>query len=319
MSYKVLTDQGDMWDKVNKRWINAYDDMLVINGKKILLVPKSIVSYANKYTPDYYTQHFVLNYLQHEHLQLNSVLVQRSTRKDGSERVFVTKQSIKDTMQFTKEYLKNFTIQHPDVFRKFKDELPEEINEVSQHEFANEDIYSIIDYLIETLESIDTGAIEATRYHKTVTGILELIFYPYLVSPIVENEIHDGRKRIDITFDNASETGFFYRLSTVYEIPSQFIHVECKNYSKDIANPELDQLSGRFSPNRGKFGLMLCRTIDNMERFLNRCADTYRDSRGLIMPLVDADLIYLMREIKADRRESVDDFLMERYRNIGLN
>lgn len=310
---------GDVWDKVNKRWINEYDDMLVINGKKILLVPKSIVSYANKYTPDYYIQHFVLNYLQHEHLQLNSVLVQRNTRKDGTERVFVTKQSIKDTTQFTKEYLKNFTIQHPDVFRKFKDELPEKMNEVSQYEFANEDIYLIIDYLIETLESINTGAIEATKYHKTVTGILELIFYPSLVSPIVENEIHDGRKRIDITFDNAAETGFFYRLSTVYEIPSQFIHVECKNYSKDVANPELDQLSGRFSPNRGKFGLMLCRTIDNMERFLNRCADTYHDSRGLIMPLVDADLIYLLREIKADRRETVDDFLMERYRNIGLN
>ena len=66
-----------------------------------------------------------------------------------------------------------------------------------QTEFANEDIYLIIDYLVETLESINTGATEATKYHKTVTGILELIFYPYLVSPIVENEIHDGRKRID--------------------------------------------------------------------------------------------------------------------------
>lgn len=309
---------GDMWDKVNNRWINEYDDMLIINNKKILLVPKSIVSYAKKYTPEYYTNHFVLNFLQHEHLQLNTVLVQRRTLKDGTEKVFVTKKSIKDTTNFTKEYLKNFTIQHPDIFRKFKDELPDEISEVSQHEFASEDIYAIVDYLIETLNGIDTGATEATNYHKTVTGILELIFYPYLVSPIVENEIHDGRKRIDITFDNASEAGFFYRLSNTYNIPSQFIHVECKNYSKDVANPELDQLAGRFSPNRGKFGLMLCRTIDNMERFLNRCTDTYSDNRGLIIPLVDEDLIYLMKEIKLDRRENIDSFLMERYRNIAL-
>lgn len=104
----------------------------------------------------------------------------------------------------------------------------------------------------------------------------------------------------------------------MYGLPSQFIHVECKNYSKDVANPELDQLSGRFSPNRGRFGLMLCRTIDDMERLLSRCADTYSDDRGLIMPLVDDDLIYLMNEIKVDRRESIDNFLMERYRKIGL-
>ena len=309
---------GDMWDKVNRRWINEYDDMLVINGKKILLVPKAIVSYANKYTPDYYVQHFVLNYLQDEHLQFNTALVQRKTLKDGTEKVFVTKQSIKDTTRFTKEYLKDFTIQHPEIFQNFKEELPEKMSEVSQHELAHEDIYAIVDYLIETLESIDTGTTEATKYHKTVSGILELIFYPYLVSPIVENEIHDGRKRIDITFDNASETGFFFRLSNTYGIPSQFIHVECKNYSKDVTNPELDQLSGRFSPNRGQFGLMLCRTIDNMERFLSRCADTYSDDRGLIMPLVDDDLIYLMNEIKADRRETIDDFLMERYRSIAV-
>jgi len=310
---------GDMWDKVHKRWISAYDDMLIVNDKKILLVPKYIVSYANKYTPDYYTQHFVLNYLQNEHLRLNSALVQRVTRKDGTEKVFVTKKSIKDTTSFTKEYLKNFTIQHPDIFSKFKDELPDEISEVSQHEFASEDIFAIIDYLIVTLKEIKSGGEEATKYHKVVTGILELIFYPYLVSPIPENEIHNGRKRIDITFDNAAETGFFYRLSNSYNIPSQFIHVECKNYSKDVANPELDQLSGRFSPNRGQFGLMLCRTIDNMERFLNRCADTYSDNRGLIIPLVDEDLIYLMEEIKADRRESIDEFLMERYRNIAIS
>jgi hypothetical protein len=309
---------GDVWDSVNRCWDNYYDDMLVINGKKILLVPKAIVSYSNKYTSDYYRQHFVLNFLQNEHLSIRSALVQRKIYKDGTFRDYVTKKMIKENTDLSKEYLKEFTSQHPEIFRNFKQQMKDKIEVVAQYEYANEDIYAVIDYLSTELQSIISGGEEATRYHKTVSGIMEIIFYPYLVSPMVENEIHDGRKRIDITFDNASETGFFYRLSNTYGIPSQFIHVECKNYSRDIANPELDQIAGRFSPNRGKFGFILCRSIDNMERFVNRCSDTYHDDRGLIFPLVDVDLIYLMNEIKEGRRESIDDFLMNRFRSIGL-
>lgn len=317
-----LTQQvptGDIWDKVNLRWINQYDELLIINSKKILLVPKAIVSYSKKYTPEYYLQHFVLNFLQNEHLRLNSALVQTKRLKDGTQKKFVTKKSIRENTSFTKEYLKNFTLNHPNIFADFRENVSDEIDEIAQEEFAYDELNNVIEHLIIRLSSISTGGSEATTYHKTVVGILELIFYPYLVTPIVENEIHDGRKRIDISFDNASEDGFFYRLSTVYNIPSQFIFVECKNYSREIANPELDQIAGRFSPNRGKFGFITCRTIDDFERFLDRCADTYADDRGLIIPVVDNDLIYLLNEIKSNRRESIEAFLMERYRRIGLS
>ena len=61
-----------------------------------LLVPKAIVSYSKKYTPEYYLQHFVLNFLQNEHLRLNSSLVQTKRLKDGTEKKFVTKKSIRE-------------------------------------------------------------------------------------------------------------------------------------------------------------------------------------------------------------------------------
>ena len=309
---------GDIWDKVHRRWTNEYSDMLIVDGKKILLVPKAVVSYTDKHTPEQYTQHFVLNFLQHEHLRMNSALVQTKKYKDGTEKKFVTKKSIKESTIIDKEFLKNFTENYPEVFREFKEKLPDRVDMVSQEEFAVDDKNSVIDYLIDKLQSIETGAKNATEYHKTVTGILELIFYPHLITPAVENEIHSGRKRIDITFNNAAETGFFYRLPTTYRIPSSFIHIECKNYSKDVSNPELDQLSGRFSPNRGQFGLMLCRSVDNMDRLLDRCADTYSDSRGLIIPLVDEDLIYLLNAIKNDKEENIDKLLMDRFRKLGV-
>lgn len=85
--------------------------------------------------------------------------------------------------------------------------------------------------------SIPRGSSAAIEYHRTIVGIIELLFYPSLASPKIEEEIHDGRKRMDIVFDNWADFWFFHRLSTSYDVPSRFIIVECKNYCRDIKNP----------------------------------------------------------------------------------
>lgn len=41
---------GFFWDPIKKSWENKLDDMLVIDGKRIILVPRLIVSYAKEYT-----------------------------------------------------------------------------------------------------------------------------------------------------------------------------------------------------------------------------------------------------------------------------
>ena len=95
--------------------------------------------------------------------------------------------------------------------------------------------------------------------------------------------------------------------------------MECKNYSSDPANPELDQLAGRFSPNRGRVGFLLCRTIDDMERFINRCIDTFRDDRGLIVPLTDDDVIDLLRNYDNWNSNYIDQYISNRVRQISIN
>ena len=118
--------------------------------------------------------------------------------------------------------------------------------------------------------------------------------YPSLCYPTKQHNIHEGRKRIDITYTNEARNGFFSWLSLHY--PSAIIFVECKNYGKEVANPEIDQLSGRFSPSRGKVGILTCRQIQDKKRLIQRCIDTAKDSRGYIIPLDDQDIIDLIKE-----------------------
>ncbi len=310
---------GFYWDCSSSAWENRYTEMLIANGRKILLVPKRLVSYSVEYTPQKYMQHFVLNFLQNEQLRLNGPLVLR--RKDKKRTPYVTKKSIREYNHLgdavDKKWLADFTEKHPAVFGDFRKQTRSKISAVSNEEISAEPIQTICSFLVDRLNSIPMGSDSATVYHRTIVGILELLFYPYLCNPVIEHEIHEGRKRIDIIFDNCAESGFFFRLCNTHSIPSQFIMVECKNYSRNVANPEVDQIAGRFSPNRGQMGIIACRKVDDLNKLINRCSDTYTDSRGLILPLVDDDFYELLK-YKADRNEkAIDNFLQKRFHMIA--
>ena len=87
-----------------------------------------------------------------------------------------------------------------------------------------------------------------------------------------------------------SEHGFFTYVPEKVNIPCPLVFIECKNYSKDIKNPELDQMIGRFSTRRGRLGIISCRKLDDEKLFLARCADTFKDDNGLIIPITDKDI-----------------------------
>lgn len=159
--------------------------------------------------------------------------------------------------------------------------------------------------MIEDLRVIPAGPDNATKYHRLVVGILELIFYPYIINPIVEEEVNHGRKRIDIVYDNAATENFFHELHDIKNIKCPYVFVECKNYSSDPKNRELDQLIGRFSDIRGRFGMLLCRKIDNMELFIDRCKDSLKDGHGLIIPITDNDVITILDSIASTMSGSV--------------
>lgn len=49
------TPSGFFWNAGERQWQSEYTSMLVIEGRRILLVPKGIVSFSNRYTPDVLT------------------------------------------------------------------------------------------------------------------------------------------------------------------------------------------------------------------------------------------------------------------------
>ncbi len=304
---------GMYWDSINLQWENEYTQRLVIENAPILLVPKRVVSFSDKYTQDVYRQHYVLNFLKNEHLRLRSPLVMR--RKNGDQ--YVTKKSIREHEPLmSKDYLVRFTQRHPEIFQNFKQSVGSLIKPVDGNVYDEINVQSVCETLKEALSSTPMGTESASKYHQLMIGILEFLVYPNLSSPKKEHEIHEGRKRIDIVFNNSAEIGFFYRLPSQSHITCPFVFIECKNYSRKVANPELDQMGGRFSYQRGRFGIITCRSIDNLDLFINRCADTHRDDRGLIIPIVDEDIIEALKNYPESGYHCFESILERRYRQI---
>lgn len=313
---------GFFWDSTSRNWNQTHTDMLVINDRRILLVPKAVVSYVKEFNHGKYHQHYALEFLQEDHLRRNTNLVQTTYNKDGTvRRRFVTKKDIIETeLPSDKELLLEFTQRHPEIFQDFRNGTAGEIQAMPDSELESIDVNELIDHLISKLRAIPTGGNDAAAYHTLMIGILEFIFYPNLINPTKEQEIHQGRKRIDISFENAGpRTGFLHRVQHTHNIPCPYVPMECKNYTKDIHNPELDQMIGRLSPNRGRFGIIVCRGIDDEALFIQRCADSFRDDHGLIIPLTDADIIQILNGKKDGTAHPEEDILSEKARRIINN
>jgi hypothetical protein len=138
-------------------------------------------------------------------------------------------------LRSAKEFLATFTERHPEVFADFKEWFSQNSLSIPNRELDDIEPLAVVTYLKRRLREIPSGRDHAADYHRISMSILELVFYPDVVSPKKEREIHQGRKRVDFTMENAASTGFFSRLPAIHRIPSSFIFIECKNYSTDIA------------------------------------------------------------------------------------
>lgn len=303
---------GRVWDLDLQDWKSTYARLPVWEGRRVLLVPKASVRYRMCLDSQEYYNHFILNYLQTEHLNASTGLVK--VLQNG--RRIVTKKDLKERYPFSKEFLYQFTRHHPDVLEQYKKIKGAQGTPPPAILDTDFDEAAFCEALSQSLRAIPSGSDDASAFHNLMIGTLEFIFYPHLIYPKKEQEINQGRKRIDIVYTNAARGGFFQRLHIAHQVASNVVMVECKNYGTDVGNPELDQLAGRFSMNRGRLGILVSRTFDDRDLFIQRCRDTAQDGRGFILPLVDDDIHRMLDQIKAHRRDLIDRRLEELYRRL---
>ena len=304
---------GKLWSPIEKRWLNGkYVDLPVADGKRIILVPKSYVVHKMTLFSKELYDFDILEYIQAEQINAMTSLVE--ILKNGKRRV--TKKSIKEREEYrmSKEFIYAFCDRHPEILEQYKERKKQAGVEIFS--FDDIDEVAVADALISSLGQISPGNDQANAFHSLSIGILEFLFHPHLMYPKKQHEVHEGRKRIDITFNNASTDGFWNQIRTAPNINASLIMIECKNYTHDIKNPELDQMAGRFSHQRGWFGMVLSRHFDNKPLFIQRCKDTAADGRGIILCIDDSDIVAMLNLIKEGKRSEIDKYMVNLYQKV---
>jgi hypothetical protein len=293
-------DSGPIWDASAGQWFSRFERLPLTPDGKLLLVPKAIVRKKLDYNGPEYFNHYLLTYLQDVELQAGSELVR--LLKSGERRP-PSKKSLKEKYGTSKPSIARLTREYPEALENYRAAKRDTFKPPLTHEdFFDEGVGDLpdLDSLLADVRALPAGKSAADRYHKAVEKLLSALLYPALTNPEIEYPIHHGRKRIDIAYANVAERGFFGWVANHF--PSARIFVECKNYEGDPKNPELDQLTGRFSPRRGKVGLLICRRIRDKPTMAARCKDAANDDRGFVLALDDDDLDTLVRQLRESRR-----------------
>lgn len=294
-------DSGPIWNADKGRWDTGLVPLPMTPYGKVILVPKILVRQRLSYKFEEYYRHFLIPQMQQEHLIARSSLVE--VLSDGRERV--TKKALMAKFGKDKLAAVRQTQLRPRVLDEYREHIAGKVSPPLSHEqFSEVEGVELPDLsaLVLELKKLKPGRDDADAYEKVIEKIFSVIFYPSLCNPKKQAILHQGRKRVDITYTNEAKSGFFAWLSLHYCAP--LIFIECKNYGKELGNPEIDQLSSRFSPSRGQVGILVCRSIQDRDLLLQRCKDTAQDRRGYMMVLDDKD-IEKMVEIYSEEPGSV--------------
>ncbi|MDW3181637.1 hypothetical protein [Roseobacter sp.] len=300
-----------MWNAIRKNWESKHVQLPFIEDDPVILVPKYIVRKRLSLDSQEFYNKQITDFLVAEHMTANSSLV--TVLKNKSRKVY--KGDVRKKHPKSKSLIAQIVSENPQMLEFYK-KLAKQTGMMVN--FADDDpsTSSVCIELASKLRVTPTGAKDADRYHQLALGILTTCFYPSLIQPHKEWEINGGRKRIDIVFTNAADTGFFAHRRDANNTSATMVIVECKNYSTDINNPEIDQLLGRFDLNRGKFGFVTCRAIDNEKLLLDRCRDLAKGGSGYIIVLTDTDLLEILDLKSKDQSEAIEQVLHKKFRDL---
>ncbi|KJL23149.1 hypothetical protein [Microbacterium foliorum] len=292
---------GRYWDSAQRRWDEGYFDLPRGPQGLLLLVPKAIVRLHPTYEKGQFYRGFLRPYFEDSELNRGVasefVKLVRAGKKNA--RLKVKKGLLDEHLGTTKAKIAENAEAFPEAMQEYRGEkateaqVPLSLQSLAARTGTPQ---PSLRELYEEIKAIQPGKPGATAYHRAVAAFLTALFTGSLGNQRLEVTLH-GVKRIDITYDNVAGDGLF-RWFGLHRAAAS-IPVECKNYFDDPANPELDQIAMRLSPTRGEIGFLVCRTVRNKQRLLDRCRSAAVDSHGFVIALDDLDLLQLLEEYEA--------------------
>lgn len=299
-----------LWDVDRLNWVGKKVDLPHIDGHAVLLVPKYIVRRRLSLDSQEFYNKQITDHLVSEHLTASSSLVQ--VLKSGPK---VYKKDVREEHPRSKKFIAEMVAEHPELLDLYKQtaSLTGAMAVIAEDDPS---ISAVCQDFARRLGEIPPGHNDADAYHSLVLGILTALFYPSLVQPRKEWDINDGRKRIDIVYTNSADDGFLAHRRVAQNTSATMVIVECKNYSNDIANVEIDQMLGRFDHNRGRFGIVTCRKIDKKKLLLNRCRDLAKPGAGYIICLEDDDLLKMLEHKAVLDDTAIERILQDKFRQL---
>lgn len=203
-----------------------------------------------------------------------------------------------DLLEKTSNY--QMIIKDSDI--KKKSRVKGEINPCPE----NYNLFNIIKTCLENIEPGKTTEGHPNKFKRIAAGIINYIFFNQLYDMEIEEEIHEGRGIVDITFRPTGSDGFFKSIRKIHSITCPIVFVEVKNKKGKLENPEYRQLYDRFGPLRGMFGILVCRDKVNEKEVLKQLSD--RKKIGYAVVLDDNDLLNLLKIKLEDGENPINQF-----------
>jgi hypothetical protein len=299
-----------MWDIDRSNWVSREQMLPFIDNDAVLLVPKYIVRRRLSLDSQEFYNKQITDFLIEENLRANSSLVQTIAGKRK-----VLKGDVRKARPKSKSYIADTVLAHPELLDLYK-KIAKAHGVMAVFDDDQPTVTAICGGLASVFKRLEPGPKHASAYQRLILGTLTALFYPSLILPHKEWELHDGRKRVDIVFTNAADAGFFSHRRNDQKVNANAVIVECKNYSEDLKNQEIDQLLARFDENRGKFGIIACRTIEDSKAFTSRLRDASSRSQGYIIGLTDEDLADMLVWKSLLEDEQIEALLHRKYREL---
>ena len=199
-------DSGPVWNSQNDRWEEALINLPTTPFGTLLLVPKIAVRHRLVYDAQNYYRYYLLPSMQIHEKSINSGFVR--TLKDRTTKV--TKKSLREKYGADKLALAQQILKHPEILEQYRQEAARTSRPITHHQLA--EIENIdaprFDRLLADVTQLPVCRDSATAYENAIEALLSALFFPSLSASIKQSRIHDGRKRIVITYVNSSQTGF---------------------------------------------------------------------------------------------------------------